>query len=188
MKDPKTGLTLRTLNAVEKYIAETMIKNNPKYSWTQALRDSGYSQRYVENFAAKIWSNEEVQGKINSYKAKAAVKAELTIAQVLDDLDYGIKLAREQGDLMAIARFCELRGKYLSMFTDKIHYETPELSAIAESISEAERPLLQAAIADRLKMLAQTERKPAAKFVESVCRDSQSETDNDGPTIPDYAR
>ena len=42
MKDPKTGLTLRTLNAVEKYIAETMIKNNKdKKSHDEMLRSIG---------------------------------------------------------------------------------------------------------------------------------------------------
>jgi hypothetical protein len=119
MKDPKTGLTWKTADAVDRYLLENVAKDNVNYTFPQALRDAGYSARYVHSFASKIWENIGVQNKINSFKSKAAMKAELTIAQVLDDLDYGVNRAKERGDLMALARFSELRGKYLAMFTDR---------------------------------------------------------------------
>jgi len=141
MKDPKTGLPWKTSDAVGRFLLETVVKKNVSYTFPQALRDAGYSVRYVHSYASRIWENVGVQDKINGYKAKAAVKAELTVSQVLDDLDFGIKLARERGDLMAIARFSELRGKYLSMYSDGLNLnDTTQQKEINEAeLLEAKR-------------------------------------------------
>ena len=57
MKDKETGLTLRTLQATDKYIEEVYTKKNTNYTFPQALRDAGYTDRYIHSYGSKIWQN-----------------------------------------------------------------------------------------------------------------------------------
>ena len=129
MKDKETGLTFRTKSAVEKFIAETIVRNNPKYTFAQALRDSNYKTRYVICYAAKIYNNIRVQTVIERAKAnltaKTAIKEGLSIDKVLQDLTRCEEALLENGmlprrSINAMLKIIELRGKYLAMWTENV--------------------------------------------------------------------
>lgn len=130
MKDKETGLTFRTLKAVELFIAETIVNNNAKYTFAQALRDVPYSARYIQSNGAKIWSDMRVQGLISKAKAaltvKTSIKTGLTVEKVLADLDkVEHSITGEDGKVFRgqvhnYLKIAELRGKYLAMWTENV--------------------------------------------------------------------
>ncbi len=130
MKDKQTGLTFRTLKATELFIAETIVNNNAKYTFAQALRDASYSARYVNTQGAKIWGNVRVQALITKAKAaltvKTSIRTGLTVEKVLADLD---KIEHSitgedgkvfRGQIHNYLKIAELRGKYLAMWTENV--------------------------------------------------------------------
>ena len=99
---------------------------NPNSSTFNNIQGSmlraGYAESFARHRASYMLSNVVISAANDAYRAKNNKKYELTIAEVLKDLEYGLKLAKERKppDLNAIARFSELRGKTLAMFTDKV--------------------------------------------------------------------
>ncbi len=101
-------------------IAREFTSNNRNK--TQAMLVVGYGKGYSDTGRGQnsVFGNIRVKAAIAKIDAKSTKKAELTIATVLADLDWGIAQARRKSppDLQALARFSELRGKYLSMFSE----------------------------------------------------------------------
>ena len=92
-----------------------------KRNKTQTLEKAGYGVGYAAGRGhVPVFGNVRVMQAISRIDTKSVKKADLTIQHVLADLDWGIRKAREKQDLVAIARFSELRGRYLAMFTDKV--------------------------------------------------------------------
>jgi len=120
MRDKETGLTDRTLKATRLYIANFLERENTGYTFAQALRDAGYTKRYVHSYCSKLWDNVGVQQLISQRIAELEQKTELTAAKVLEDLAYGVKMAKRYNLLNALARFLELEGRTLAMFKDNI--------------------------------------------------------------------
>ena len=89
---------------------------------TETLKIVGYKPSYYLGGRSDkaVWGNERVIKAIAEIDAEETAKSTLTIQTVLDDLDWGIAQAklRKPPDLSAIARLSELRGKYLSMFSE----------------------------------------------------------------------
>ena len=78
----------------------------------------GYTKAYAKSYCGKMWDNKHLIEAIARIDAKSAKKSGLTIQMVLEDLAWGIEQAREKQDLPSLARLSELRGKYLSMWSD----------------------------------------------------------------------
>ena len=93
------------------------------YNKTKALLTVGYKHTYAANGGHRLFKKDSLLQAIAKIQAQTALETTLTVEEVQKDLANGLKLAVEKGDLQAIARFSELRGKTLAMFTDKIVQE-----------------------------------------------------------------
>ncbi|KKN47312.1 hypothetical protein LCGC14_0664170 [marine sediment metagenome] len=120
------------------------------YDKTNGLRsvvkDDGtqyYSESYCISLGHKLYSNIRVKAEIDRIMADNRAENKLTVQQVLDDLDDGLQKAKTKQDLNAIARFCELRGKHLAMFTDR-HIDVTD--AIAPELSPEDQEKVRAAL------------------------------------------
>ena len=110
---------IRDENLVEA-LANEYIKNGMNKS--KALIAVGYKEKYAHTLGLRLLEDIRVREAIARIKAKTTKDISLTVADVLADLEYGLNEAknRKPPDLQAIARFSELRGKTLAMFTDKV--------------------------------------------------------------------
>jgi len=90
---------------------------------TKALLRAGYKRSYAEHGGLKLFDNIKVKEAIARIQAGQQIAIDLTTAEVMADLKYGLERAKEKDDLQSIARFAELRGKTLGMFKDKILQE-----------------------------------------------------------------
>lgn len=129
MRDKETGLTLRTVNAVDKYIEEVYILKHPNYTFAQALRDAGYTDRYVHSFGSRIWRNMGVQTKINSFKAKMMAKAEIilnvTLEEVVNNARWLIEFGKDKGRTSAVRAGNYQLGCTIAAFKENI--TTPDI-------------------------------------------------------------
>ena len=96
------------------------------FNKTQALKavvkDDGtqyYKDSYCNARGHILFNNDRVKAEILRIQQATKAISKLTVDIVLQDLDDGLALAKTKEDLNAIARFCELRGKYLAMYTDR---------------------------------------------------------------------
>jgi len=115
----------RNLTAKQAAFVDEYLKDN---NATQAAIRAGYSAKTANNIVGRLLVNAGISAALAVRRAEIAKKTELTVQQVLDDLDYGIKIARQKQDLAAIARLSELRGRYLSMFTDNVNERQERIS------------------------------------------------------------
>ncbi len=83
-----------------------------------ALKEVGYSDNYAEHRSNMVLSSVVVVAAIKALDDAAMADSELTIAEVLDDLAFGMRIARENSDIPGLARLSELRGKYLAMWSE----------------------------------------------------------------------
>ncbi|KKK53994.1 hypothetical protein LCGC14_3089190, partial [marine sediment metagenome] len=89
------------------------------YNEEQGLRSAGYSDSYARGGTGhKLYADVRVLVAIDKIMVDSAGKVALTVDAVLQDLDWGVAIARQKQDLSALARLSELRGKHLSMFSD----------------------------------------------------------------------
>jgi len=109
----------------------------------QAAIRAGYSKKTARTQAAQLLANLSVKQEIDRLMAKKAQEASLSVDTVLKNLRKGIEEAwqRQPPDLAAIARFSELQGKYLAMFTDKHITNTERVRELTEAEHEEARRL-----------------------------------------------
>jgi len=124
---------------------------------TESARRAGYkgNDNTLSQTAIKLVRNGRIIAEKKRIQAELEQESKLTKQQVLNQLTEGIKLSREKGDLRALARFTELQGKYLAMWTDRVQSESTgklELTAIQqrELKALAQLRLRQLAGGDRL--------------------------------------
>ena len=120
----------------------------------KALLEVGYKESYARSKGMLLYEDKRVMDAIERTDAKAVRSSKLTIAEVLSDLAYGLEQAklRDPPDLNAIARFSELRGKYLAMYTDKLQTDnTEQPTAITAEEAEQLRSVAQGLTKLRLK-------------------------------------
>lgn len=84
---------------------------------TESARIAGYAESNCKYAGRDNTTNPHLMQEIDRRKAEVVQKTELTIATVLKQLQWGIEQATLKGDLAAAARFSELQGKYLSMWS-----------------------------------------------------------------------
>lgn len=110
-----------------------------KYNGSEAYRRAGYSLcKGWEHNAIKVLHKDYVKAAIQAKIAENSKKIEVTVEFIVQKLLTGLALAEKKQDLVAIARFSELLGKYKAMFTDNVKQSGEGLRI---NITEAKPPL-----------------------------------------------
>ena len=102
----------------EMFVKEYLIDLNA----TQAAIRAGYSKRTAEIIGFENLRKPNIAAEIQKAMAERGERVELTADQVLVDINTIKKSALAAGERgwQAALRACELEGKHLKMFTDKI--------------------------------------------------------------------
>ena len=110
------------------------------FNATQAAVRAGYSKKTANQQGPRLLVNVGVQEYIKALTAKAAEKNELTVESVLNDIAEvkkrclqaipvldkdGSETGEYKFDPSSALKACELEGKYLAMFTDKLKLDAP---------------------------------------------------------------
>ncbi len=123
----------RAIAIARHYCENGFDKTNALRSVRTAEGGQYYKESYCATTGHKLYNNAKVKAEIARITADNAKETKLTVLQVLEDLDYGVTASKKKGDLNALARFSELRGKHLAMYTDKYadatDHKPPVLSA-----------------------------------------------------------
>ncbi len=128
MKDPETGLTDKTLKAIQLYNSKYLEQQNSKYTFNDAMIEAGYGKGYAKSHAAKIVRNSVVSGLIDKKRqeianrdAKRAENQELKREEMVAGIQYGLDTSKNKGNLVAYRGFLELGCRALGMLTDNIN-------------------------------------------------------------------
>jgi len=97
--------------AVQDYLANNVVLQNPNYLWQTALRKVGYRSRYIQSHSARLWK--KVENQIKEFKAKVTVrtikKLNLTVDWVQNKhLEYMDKAEKTNDLPIATANLCKL--------------------------------------------------------------------------------
>lgn len=95
------GLYVKTNNATESYIS------------------AGYSKQGADVSACRLLKKDEICSEIARRREKATVHVDLTVAEVLQNLQNGMTMAKELGQTAAYMKGVELQAKYLGMLTER---------------------------------------------------------------------
>lgn len=93
------------------------------FNGARVAREFGYAEGSARRRAAEIMEDPDVQAAVKAAIEKRTAKAERTAEKVLDKIDRIHGLALENDKLQTALKACELEGKHLGMFTDKIKVE-----------------------------------------------------------------
>ncbi|MBK8006770.1 MAG: terminase small subunit [Gemmatimonadetes bacterium] len=114
----------------QRFVEEYLIDRNG----TQAAIRAGYSPRSAEDMAKQNLRTPKVAAAIAAASAQVTAKAEVTVDLVLRELVQNVTDARRHGDFAASNRACELLGKHLSMFVDRLeHRFTRDLDKLTDA-------------------------------------------------------
>lgn len=113
-------------------IAQNYCTNN--YNKTRAMVDAGYSAKYADTGQAHriVFGNVRVKAAIAEKIAEISKKIDVTVEFIVEKLLTGLQLAEQKQDLVAIARFSELLGRYKAMFTDKYQDDSGQQRELSE--------------------------------------------------------
>ena len=90
---------------------------------TKAGLAAGYSESSAHVTATKLRKRESIQNRIIELQAENMKRNLITVDKVLADLEH-IKILAIEAHQYSVAKSCsELMGRWLAMFTDKIHNE-----------------------------------------------------------------
>lgn len=91
------------------------------YVGTKAYLAAGYaSSTGYEHNVIRLLHKDYIKAAIKEFQAKTAEKVDVTVEFVVQTLLSGLALAKSRNNLVAMARFAELLGRYKAMFTDNI--------------------------------------------------------------------
>ncbi len=137
MKDAETGLTPKQTAFVQHYISDS------KYNATDAARKAGYkgNESTLTVVASENLAKPNIKAQIAKHFEKIAQKVDVTVEFVVSKLLSGLQLAEQKSNVLAMARFLELLGRYLAMFTDNINSAdiTKQRELEADEVAEAKR-------------------------------------------------
>lgn len=137
MKDKETGLTPKQTAFIAYYCGES------KYNAVDAARKAGYkgNENTLNQMAMQNLHKPTIKAQIHKHFEKIAKKTDVTVDFVVSKLLSGLQLAEERKNTNAMARFLELLGRYLAMFTDNVTSTdlTRQKELEAAEAEEAER-------------------------------------------------
>jgi len=137
----------RRAKAAEKYCQEVYVKQNLAYSWTDALKYTGYGERYIHSFGAKIWQSMAVKEVITAYQAKSEESAEKAVDYIRHEHQRLQRLAEDKKDLTNATANAVWYGKTYGVYKDRRITEELPVKQLPEAV-EAEYK----AMAERLKL------------------------------------
>ena len=83
---------------------------------SEAARLAGYAPAGAGTEGYRLLQNADVLDAVERLRGRVATRAELTQAQVIEDMQDIASMAQDGGDLAVALRAHELLGKYLGMF------------------------------------------------------------------------
>lgn len=107
-----------------------------------ALR-SGYSPKAAKQTGHKLLSEPSVAARITELKAARAERVNVTVDWVLEQLVTNVREARIANDFVASNRACELLGKHLAMFPDKLTVDFRDVATLTDAEIEERRRQLR---------------------------------------------
>jgi len=103
----------------EAYMGEC--KGNAVESTKKAGYKGSYSSLAVQGH--DNLNNPKIKAYINARERETASAKQITPESVLANVAWGLEAAKTKGDLVSLARFAELQGKWLAMWTEKTQIE-----------------------------------------------------------------
>lgn len=100
----------------QRFVAEYLIDLNA----TQAAIRAGYSEKTARSQGQRLLTNADVEKALAEQKGKRAERTEVTQDYVLTKIKEAVEASATDANQMAVFRGCELLGKHLGMFSDKV--------------------------------------------------------------------
>lgn len=109
-----TELTAKQTQFCNEYIID--------FNGAQAAIRAGCSEKTAKEQASRLLTNANVSGFIQGLANKRIERTQITADYVLQSIRDTVEEAREDGDRSNTLRGCELLGKHLNLFTDKVQH------------------------------------------------------------------
>lgn len=126
---------------------------------TQAAKLAGYSEDTARSIGSENLSKPAIAAAIAKGQAKRAKRLEIDADYVLLTIQDTIEECRQDGEHGAALKGCELLGKHLKLFAERIEHANPDGSAIQFTDHEAAAKL--AAILNAARARKEAEQTPA---------------------------
>jgi len=91
------------------------------YNGAKACRLAGYSVHTDHEQAARLLTKDSIKQAVAAKKADISKNIEVTVTYIVSKLLLGLQIAEQKQDLVAMARFSELLGRWKAMFTDNLN-------------------------------------------------------------------
>lgn len=89
---------------------------------TQAAARAGYAEKSAVVQASRLLTNANVANAIQSAMDKRSKRTEITAEYVLTTIKGTVERCREMDEYPGVLKGCELLGRHLKLFTDKIEH------------------------------------------------------------------
>lgn len=109
----------------QRFVREYLIDLNA----TQAAIRAGYSEHTAKAIGHENLTKPDVAAAIAEAQGKTAEKLEITAEKVLRDLEAARTAARAAGQHSAEIRACELQGKHVGMFEERLNVRDDRMVA-----------------------------------------------------------
>ena len=123
-----------------RFVEEYLIDLNA----TQAVIRAGYSAKTANTNGPRLMVNAGIQSAIQKAQAARSERTQITVDKVLDDIEL-IKLnamqQEDDGKMINHAgalKACELQGKHLKMFVDKIEHSGGQTLQVITGVNAAD--------------------------------------------------
>lgn len=87
---------------------------------TQAAIKAGYSENTADVIAVENLRKPNIRAALGVEEEKMQKKYDYTIGKLVDDIEVGLKMAKEQNNTSAYFKGVELKGKAFGLFVDKV--------------------------------------------------------------------
>ena len=87
---------------------------------TQAAIKAGYSENTADVIAVENLRKPNIRAALGVEEEKMQKKYDYTIGKLVDDIEVGLKMAKEQNNTSAYFKGVELKGKAFGLFIDKV--------------------------------------------------------------------
>jgi len=104
------------------------------FNGVQAAKKAGYSgnTNTLAQRAHELVNKSKVKAEIDRIITEKTEKMDVTVEFIVSKLMKGLSLAESKQDLVAMARFSELLGKYKAMFTENVRTTTERQRELSE--------------------------------------------------------
>lgn len=101
---------------------------------TQAAIKAGYSEKTAYSIGEENLRKPEIQEALSVEEEKMRQKYEYGVDALVNDIQYGLEMAKEQKNTSAYFKGVELLGKAFGLFTEKVRNEVTFTQALVEFV------------------------------------------------------